>query len=486
MFLNEGFRYVGIDFETTGLDTKHDSPIQIGIVELNAQGEIIDQFQSLIKPDKDLKALKNIVSFLTHIKTAELVFAPSSSEIAQKIQHFFSPTTILIGHNISFDLAFLKKILPEVPFYASFDTFALAQALVPYPPSYALEILVRFLSDKPKFSRWKQRLGIDVSSSETGEAMVFHDAWYDTKCTLVLFCYLVEFVQELRVTYPLLAQLLAKSEGVTLMELLPGILPAISPLKESLPSLKKTAPSATSFATFPYPISLSKEPSLQRFYVGNLDFKKLLISLTADKKVIFAFANAPKLDIAKNLLFDLGVKNIGFAKDEQTISAEKLQAFLQQPHFEQFELYFLLKYLSHLFWGYGVLHLNSKGDYFVYQLLKDERKRIAYPLVLTTHQGLYTLLEKEAEQYAEYAIVFFDLERWYKNYNAYLSRVCDLYYLQNFLDMMKYKYQKMLSEHSVILAFDTFFTVFLGILWGEAKQLFLGRSEDELICNPLV
>ncbi len=72
--------------------------------------------------------------------------------------------------------------------------------------------------------------------------------------------------------------------------------------------------------------------------------------MTADKKVILVFSNAPKLDIAKNILFDLGVKNIGFAREEQTISGEKLQHFLQRKVFEQFELYFLLKYFTHLYW----------------------------------------------------------------------------------------------------------------------------------------
>ena len=151
MRLNPNFRYVGIDFETTGLDMKKDSPIQIGIVELNAQGEIIDQFESLIRPDKNIKELKNIVSFLTQIKTAELVFAPTILEIAEKIQHFFTPETIIIGHNVNFDLAFLKMVLPEVQYAGIFDTFVFAQALIPYPSSYALEILVGHLSEKPLF-----------------------------------------------------------------------------------------------------------------------------------------------------------------------------------------------------------------------------------------------------------------------------------------------------------------------------------------------
>lgn len=107
----------------------------------------------------------------------------------------------------------------------------------------------------------------------------------------------------------------------------------------------------------------------------------------------------------------------------------------------------------------------------MYNLIKDEREVISYPVVLTTHHGLYAILEKEAHAYAEYDVVFFDVEWWYKNYNAHLSRVCDLYYLQNFVDMMKYKYQDFPVEN--LQKFDTFFVLFLGILRTETKQLFL-------------
>jgi DNA polymerase III epsilon subunit-like protein len=87
--LNPHYRYIGIDFETTGLDTQKDVPIQIGIVEINPNGEIIDTFESLIRPEKDIKELKNIVHFITKIEVAQLVFAPPIEEILPQIEHFF-------------------------------------------------------------------------------------------------------------------------------------------------------------------------------------------------------------------------------------------------------------------------------------------------------------------------------------------------------------------------------------------------------------
>jgi hypothetical protein len=39
---------------------------------------------------------------------------------------------------------------------------------------------------------------------------------------------------------------------------------------------------------------------------------------------------------------------------------------------------------------------------------------------------------------------------------------------------------------AVLQEFDTFFTMFLGILWTDTKKLFIGRAEDELQINPIV
>lgn len=39
--LNPHYRYIALDFETTGLDIHSDEPIQIGIVEIDAQGKLL-------------------------------------------------------------------------------------------------------------------------------------------------------------------------------------------------------------------------------------------------------------------------------------------------------------------------------------------------------------------------------------------------------------------------------------------------------------
>lgn len=70
--------------------------------------------------------------------------------------------------------------------------------------------------------------------------------------------------------------------------------------------------------------------------------------MAANKNVILAFQNIQKLDIAKAVLNDMGVRNIGFTKEEQTINQETFRKFLNKGEFIQEELLFIIKYLSHL------------------------------------------------------------------------------------------------------------------------------------------
>ena len=491
--LSKKYRYIWLDFETTGLDLLKDEPIQLWIVEIDINGNIIDQYQTLLRPQKELKKLKNIVSFITNINLKDLETAPSPSEIEKEISHFFWKNTIIIWHNITFDLSFLNRFFPSFKYAFSIDTFQLSQAMVPYTPSYALEILSNYLEEKPLFLQWKSKFWLSFTTKNEEQGS-FHDAFFDTKATLALFCYLIEFLWKIQENTPTLIQLINKSNA-EFIQILPSYkynpTPSIGNI--NIPALKKIAPTNTSFTSFPYNIQISNYETKKRYYIWNLKFKSLIQSLLANKKILLVFSSKPKLDIAKNLLNDMWIKNIWFAREEQTISPKLFQTFLSKSEFSDFEILFIIKYCVHLFYGYGVLDLNSKWDYKVYGFIKDSREIVKYPLVLTTHQWLYSLLEKNIETYQDFQILFFDCERRYRNYNQYLSRTCDLYYIQNFVDMLLYKYQllqekNLISNESLITLqeFDTFFTMFIWILRTETKKLFINIPEDEIQINPIV
>ena len=491
--LSSKYRYIWLDFETTWLDLLKDEPIQLWIVEIDVDWNIIDQYQTLLRPEKELKELKNIVSFITNINPKDLLKAPTLSEVEKEISRFFWKNTIIIWHNIAFDLAFLNRFFPRLKYAFSIDTFQLSQAMVPYAPSYALEILSNYLEEKPLFLQRKSKFWLNFTEEDENQDN-FHDAFFDTKATLALFCYLIDFLWEVQEMTPTLTQLINKSNAEFLQVLpLYEYKPSPSIWDVNMPALKKIAPSDTSFTSFPYNIQTSNYESKKRYYIWNLKFKSLLQSLLANKKILLVFSSKPKLDIAKNLLNEMWIKNIWFAREEQTISPKLFQTFLSKSEFSDFEILFIIKYCVHLFYWYWVLDLNSKWDYKVYGFIKDTREIIKYPIVLTTHQGLYSLLEKNLETYRDFQILFFDTEWRYRNYNQYLSRTCDLYYIQNFVDMLLYKYQ-LLQEKNLVSSdslnalqeFDTFFTMFIWILRTETKKLFTNIPNDEIQINPIV
>ena len=106
-----------------------------------------------------------------------------------------------------FDLSFLSRFFPSLKYAFSIDTFQLSQAMVPYSPSYALEIISQSLEEKPLFLSRKSKFFLKTPSSQSiqtenpslissnsSQQESFHDAFFDTKATLVLFCYLIEFL----------------------------------------------------------------------------------------------------------------------------------------------------------------------------------------------------------------------------------------------------------------------------------------------------
>jgi len=76
--------------------------------------------------------------------------------------------------------------------------------LVHYAPSHALEVIVQHLYAKePTFASWLKRY--DLSMNDEGS---FHDALYDTKNSLAVYMFFMEYIHGLVKQYPNLATIL--------------------------------------------------------------------------------------------------------------------------------------------------------------------------------------------------------------------------------------------------------------------------------------
>lgn len=310
---------------------------------------------------------------------------------------------------------------------------SLAQTIVHYAPSYALEVLIENLKTEKSFAA--------IFSDEDHGEEKSHDAFFDTKNSTKLFLYFVNYVYELITSYPNLVHIILQTQGIwnEILEL--SGYKDTPKIKINFPALEKIMPSHTSIPKSLDGLNTDNLENQKKYYIGDVAIKDLLTALAANKNVILAFQNIQKLDIAKAVLNDMGIKNIGFTKEEQTINQETFQKFLNKGIFSQEECLFIIKYLSHLKRGLGVLNLNNQSDYKIYYYIKDTRNQTKYPIILTTHHGLFASMQDNEDLYKDYDICFFDTEQRYKTYNFFLSSPCDLYYTLNILESFLYQKQ---------------------------------------------
>ncbi len=124
--------YVALDLETTGLDPERDAIIEIGAVKFDRQREL-GTFSTLINPGR---AIPLQITQLTGITNDDVFAAPLFSAIKADLLAFLGNATV-VGHNIGFDLAFLRRQHCSLrnPYI---DTFILATILMPYESRYSL------------------------------------------------------------------------------------------------------------------------------------------------------------------------------------------------------------------------------------------------------------------------------------------------------------------------------------------------------------
>ncbi len=131
---------VSLDIETTGLDSDRDAILEIGIVRFNGS-EIEQEWSTLINPGRDIPPK---ITEITHI-TNEMVKRDGIPlwDALRQAQKVVGDAPI-IGHNIQFDLGFLRK-QRVFDRNESLDTFELAGILVPHAGRYSLGSLAASL-----------------------------------------------------------------------------------------------------------------------------------------------------------------------------------------------------------------------------------------------------------------------------------------------------------------------------------------------------
>lgn len=134
--------FVVFDIETTGLSFLHDRITEIGAVRI-ANGKVTDKFQTFVNPHMHIPEQ---ITNLTGIRDDMVANAPDISEVLQDFKAF-AKNDILIAHNASFDVSFMRQAAEEnnVAFpYAYLDTVAMSRYVNPELKRHKLDILAEY------------------------------------------------------------------------------------------------------------------------------------------------------------------------------------------------------------------------------------------------------------------------------------------------------------------------------------------------------
>jgi ATP-dependent DNA helicase DinG len=174
---------VAVDIETTGLNPDEDVIIEIGAVKFNGR-RVQDTWSTLVNPRC---SISGFITQLTGISNDMVRNAPLLPDVIKELIAFAGDDPV-VGHNVSFDLTFLRRA-GALKDNIDIDTYELAAVLMPTASRYNLSALA-------------QQLGVLLPAT--------HRALDDAKATHAVFIELVEKAKQLPID--LLAEIVRMGE----------------------------------------------------------------------------------------------------------------------------------------------------------------------------------------------------------------------------------------------------------------------------------
>ncbi len=131
---------VSLDIETTGLESQTDAIIEIAAVRFKG-GRVEGEYQTLINPGRPIPPF---ISGLTSISDQMVRTAPILREVLPDLTAFVGDAPI-VGHNVGFDLGFLRRYR-VLGLNDAIDTYEMAAVLLPRASRYNLGSLTQQLN----------------------------------------------------------------------------------------------------------------------------------------------------------------------------------------------------------------------------------------------------------------------------------------------------------------------------------------------------
>lgn len=130
-----------LDLETTGLNAKRNAITEVTAIQFK-NGVEIGKYSTLVKPTEPIP---EEVELLTGISNDMVRLAPALVMAMSELSGFLGEAPVIVGHNVSFDMGFLKEKISQsgLDVFAdrydlnrAFCTKVLAQKAMPSLPSY--------------------------------------------------------------------------------------------------------------------------------------------------------------------------------------------------------------------------------------------------------------------------------------------------------------------------------------------------------------
>lgn len=130
-----------LDLETTGLSAKRNAITEITAIQFRA-GREVACYSTLVKP---MEAIPEEVEMLTGISNEMVRHAPALVMALSELSGFVGENPLIVGHNVAFDIGFLREKLQQsglsvfqerFAMERAFCTKVLAQLALPGLPSY--------------------------------------------------------------------------------------------------------------------------------------------------------------------------------------------------------------------------------------------------------------------------------------------------------------------------------------------------------------
>ncbi len=220
----EDLTFVALDVETTGLDPHEDAIIEVGAVAFSLDGTRHRTFQRLVDPKREIP---DFVVRLTGIGPDDVQGAPTIDCVVEELESFVGDA-VLVGQNVEFDLAHLRRAGFRGG-SAAIDTAFLARALLRdrLPSRTLAELAAHFGIE----TNGAHRALADAETAAQVFLALLREAWQLDERLRLQWAELLAFEQ------PVLAQLIA-GPGVSLKPTSGGWRSVLAPPPSLPPPLK--------------------------------------------------------------------------------------------------------------------------------------------------------------------------------------------------------------------------------------------------------